>query len=109
MVLPEALQLADQWEENDVSGEEPSGDKPVGPQQALLLADQWDDNEASIVHVFHPETLAALLLAEDWTDNDDSRNEVPLPAITHLDWSYGPEHFAFLQDNMFDYSSDEDS
>jgi hypothetical protein len=88
-----ALRLAEAWQEAD--------DQPAGQSQALL-ADEWTDTEVYGDEELPPAPSTALRLAEEWDMNEDSEAE-------QTDFNYGPEHFSYLNDEMFeDSSSDEE-
>jgi hypothetical protein len=104
-----ALGLADVWSDNEAdnevvhnSDEDHSG--PSGPQK---LADAWKDSDISGDEALGTGSSSLLRLAEEWKDSD-SGNERSPSRQSQKEWSFGPEHFSFLKDNMFDYSSDED-
>ena len=102
-----ALCLADKWRDSDEhSGSEAS---PPEPSTALNLADAWRDSDEYSGHGAAPTgPSSALRLAEEWKDSDEDSGNESGPVTTDLNWSYGPEHFSFLREEMFVYSSDED-
>jgi hypothetical protein len=86
-----AINVADKW--SDLSGSEKStspGPVPGLSSTALDVADKWLEDEKG-------EAPVTFL---DWSQG-------PGPSQGKPTWSYGPEHFSFLEENMFD-SSDED-
>lgn len=84
---------------------------PASPQLSVFrLAGDWSDSnrdsddEASL-HRSLPAQPSALRMAEHWMDSDEDSGNEELPALGG--WSYGPEHFEFLQDDMFESDVDE--
>jgi len=98
------LKLADKWEDSDRNADE----EHAGPSGPLQLADAWKDSDMSGDEARVTDQSSLLRLAEEWKDSDSGNERSPSPQ-SHKEWSYGPEHFSFLKDNMFDFSSDEDN
>jgi hypothetical protein len=129
-----ALTMADQWLDND-RPEATSVMEPA-PTSVFALADQWLDNDGpepnSVMeqHLVSPnvkfgdlssdedhENVAQAgpsnihLLAVDWEEevsSEEGLDAAPSDSTTALEeWSFGPEHFSFLKNNMFDNSDEE--
>jgi hypothetical protein len=82
------LALPDLWEnKEDVNLSQGAGGQD-------LTDDEQEDSGDEVVHASYQD-LAAL------ADQSDE------PALGDTEWSYGPEHFSFLRDDMFD-DEDED-
>lgn len=103
----DVLDLANLW--TDEIEEEHSGDELAAPSYAyeasggpdvsggLDIADQWSDSEDP---GSEPAQSHGLDIADQWSDSGDPGSEA---AQSHSDWSYGPQHFNFLRDDMFEY------
>ena len=94
----EIAHLADMWE--DDAEPSPMGSRPDGvshhPDSILSLADLWiDENQEE-----HSGDELGDTSYPDQVPGDDPLN----PRAN--DWSYGPHHFDFLRDEMFDDSDD---
>ena len=81
----DVLDLANLW--TDEIEEEHSGDELAAPSYAY---------EAS----GGPDVSGGLDIADQWSDSEDPGSEA---AQFHSDWSYGPQHFNFLRDDMCEY------
>jgi hypothetical protein len=110
--LAPALLLADDWEEGadeegaDEEGADDEGSDNKGADDeespsalALRLAEDWQGVEDG-----EPQPTAAPLLA----DSNQSSVAPAHPMASTSARTYGPEDFAFLQDNMFDSDSSEE-
>jgi hypothetical protein len=102
-LMADNVLLADSWVD-DEDNEQPSGPSTLS---ALCLADEWTDNHVSGDEGSPTALSTALRLAEAW-GNMEEANEASEPAVGNDNWKYGPEHFSFLQDKMFENSSDEE-
>ena len=96
------LTLVEQWDEseNNITPPVQAEDDP------LNLVEQWDDSETNVTHSERADD-DPLNLIEQWDGSDIPVNDVTPPERAQLDWSYGPEHFSFLNDEMFEYDDDE--
>ena len=83
--LEDVLDLANLW--TDEIEEEHSGDELAAPSYAYEVSGG-------------PDVSGGLDIADQWSDSEDPGSE---PAQSHSDWSYGPQHFNFLRDDMFEY------
>jgi hypothetical protein len=128
---PAQLALADVW----ISGEEEVDEDNSEDPDPLALADLWnaeeeedkvDDNGEELTRRSFvdsdPLALADLWIGEEEEDEvDDNGEELTSPSYVHQipgndgpagdmesDWSYGPQHFQFLKEEMF-ASDDEES
>jgi len=100
-----ALGIAEAWSDNEVDNDVNDNAVPSGP---LKLADEWKDSDMSGDEAMVTDPSSLLRLAEEWKDSD-SGNEISPSGQSEKEWSYGPQHFSFLNDNMFEFSSDEDN
>ena len=75
----------------------------------LNLVEQWDKSENLVTNITHSEWADddPLNLIEQWDGSEIPVNDVTPPERAQLDWSYGPEHFSFLNNEMFEYNDDE--
>ena len=101
-----AIDVVDQWS----SGSEDGGSPIPAPQENLAIAEMWSDEEDQEEHsgdeLARPSYEASadlsdrqsggVEIAEEWSDSEDRG-----------DWEYGPGHFSFLRDDMFEESDDE--
>lgn len=99
----DVLDVADLWEkDNEVAGPSDSGQLDNEDIAALWIDDEADHDHSGD-ELVSPSYLdppsGALDVADQWIESED-----PVTGVdrTHLDWSYGPEHFSFLRDDMFD-------
>jgi hypothetical protein len=90
---PDPASIAAGWSEEaerEHSGDElaeHSGDELASPSYASIPRMEWVDDEV------HEGGQAY---------SEDPAYGATVPAHVHSDWSYGPEHFSFLEDGMFD-------
>src|ERR1700678_232761 len=101
-----AINVVDQWS----SGSEDGGSPIPAPEENLAIAEMWSDEEDQEEHsgdeLARPSYEASadlsdqqsggVEIAEEWSDSEDRG-----------DWEYGPGHFSFLRDDMFEESNDE--
>jgi hypothetical protein len=90
-------------------GHDSSGNFDVqDPNGILSLADLWmGDEEIDQEHsgdelsgdVSYPVASGGLDIANQWSDTEEN-------PPNEGDWSYGPEHFSFLRDEMFESDDD---
>jgi len=100
------IDVVDQWS----SGSEDGGSPIPAPEENLAIAEMWSDEEDQEEHsgdeLARPSYEASadlsdrqsggVEIAEEWSDSEDRG-----------DWEYGPGHFSFLRDDMFEESDDE--
>lgn len=105
------LGIVEQWS----SGSEDGGLAIPVSEDNLAIAEMWSDEEDQEEHsgdeLARPsyESSADLSnqpsggveIAEQWSDSDEGGKQ--------SDWEYGPEHFSFLRDDMFEEDEDEDN
>src|ERR1700678_2390398 len=92
------------------TGSEDGGSPIPAPKENLAIAEMWSDEEDQEEHsgdeLARPSYEASadlsdrqsggVEIAEEWSDSEDQG-----------DWEYGPGHFSFLRDDMFEESDDE--
>ena len=105
----DVLQMADAW--SPVSDSTSIEVETKGPEEAnevlpLGIAEMWE-SDAEVQDMSHTSPFQ---VADAWidSDNEDTLNREIRPAATTEEFRYGPEHFAFLQDEMFVDSSEEE-
>ena len=88
------LNLADWWIDSKDNLENILSTASIQAQfGALEVANQWVDSESDPdMHVSPQAASAVLDLAENWENSDDES----------VGSEYGPQHFSFLRDHMFE-------
>ncbi|KAF8804275.1 hypothetical protein BYT27DRAFT_7259369 [Phlegmacium glaucopus] len=126
-LTPIALLLADDWDENEVSGNDMTS-PALAPAPDILLENMCCGSDHSSIRDNETEsseyTYGSQLIVSPSRITLDPSSSVPLdtdaycplsdnltPADTPVSTplcTYGPEHFAYLQDHLFEDSSDEE-
>ncbi|KAF8802067.1 hypothetical protein BYT27DRAFT_7261399, partial [Phlegmacium glaucopus] len=126
-LTPIALLLADDWDENEVSGNDMTS-PALAPAPDILLENMCGGSDHSSIRDNGTEcseyTYGSQLIVSPSRITLDPSSSVPLdtdaycplsdnltPADTPVSTplrTYDPEHFAYLQDHLFEDSSDEE-